>query len=615
MKKLLLALALILAPASAWAQCAGIFPANTVCGSIAGGVPGQIPTSSFAVTPGGVSGNVQFNNGSGGFGGYTNTQLTALINAATASLPGALPAWPNNTTTFFRGDGTYATIPYPVTSLCGLTGAPTATQITACLNLFTSSLQGLTPASGGGTTNFLRADGSWAAPPGTVAATPSSLDNLLPNPNWQLIGSMPLITKQNSTGTTNQTAAACSGFSTTNNQPTLTCTTTQQIKVGDLVLPTLTSSGTSNNFWSYASLGVPTCSSVECFQGLITSARVVSVTSNTSIIIQGNLNGVSPASSGALTVVPITVGDVSGTTTTGPDGWVKTLSLSMWPDDFPANAYKGAIRWLGIRKGVNTQEQLQWTGPANQLGRYQGQTITCGVVVNQTIQGGAGTWNISFGDNVNGTTVSSNGTGSGFGGYQFISVTHTIAQSATSYLFDINFNGTTSDVYYVALPTCAFVPSMVQSQLHQNSYELIRADNHFNPPLLTPLLIGFPGTALVSGSGLCGWNNIDLEAISLGQVHKSITNAYAKVEWNTTTVGADIFTGTNLNVTNLTFGLQTATQVSGVHNVAVGKIPLYHDGTFTIFTGASCTGGSGLVPTNGTFDFWDVEVAPSSSLN
>lgn len=55
----------------------------------------------------------------------------------------------------------------------GSTAAPTdvtATQLTADLNLFTSSLQGLTPSSGGGTTNFLRADGSWAVPPGTPMA-------------------------------------------------------------------------------------------------------------------------------------------------------------------------------------------------------------------------------------------------------------------------------------------------------------------------------------------------------------------------------------------------------------------------------------------------------------
>lgn len=37
-------------------------------------------------------------------------------------------------------------------------------QLTALVNPFTSSLSGAAPASGGGTTNFLRADGTWAAP-------------------------------------------------------------------------------------------------------------------------------------------------------------------------------------------------------------------------------------------------------------------------------------------------------------------------------------------------------------------------------------------------------------------------------------------------------------------
>lgn len=50
------------------------------------------------------------------------------------------------------------------------TGDPedlTATQATALLNTFTTTLKGLVPpATGGGTTNFLRADGAWAAPAG-----------------------------------------------------------------------------------------------------------------------------------------------------------------------------------------------------------------------------------------------------------------------------------------------------------------------------------------------------------------------------------------------------------------------------------------------------------------
>lgn len=49
------------------------------------------------------------------------------------------------------------------------TGDPedlTGTEATALLETFTSVAKGLAPASGGGTTNFLRADGAWAAPSG-----------------------------------------------------------------------------------------------------------------------------------------------------------------------------------------------------------------------------------------------------------------------------------------------------------------------------------------------------------------------------------------------------------------------------------------------------------------
>lgn len=53
-----------------------------------------------------------------------------------------------------------------VTAGAGVPEALTGTQATTLLDPFTSSLKGLAPASGGGTSNFLRADGVWAAPPG-----------------------------------------------------------------------------------------------------------------------------------------------------------------------------------------------------------------------------------------------------------------------------------------------------------------------------------------------------------------------------------------------------------------------------------------------------------------
>lgn len=53
-----------------------------------------------------------------------------------------------------------------VTAGFGAAEELTGTQATTLLDTFTSALKGLAPASGGGTTNFLRADGTWAAPPG-----------------------------------------------------------------------------------------------------------------------------------------------------------------------------------------------------------------------------------------------------------------------------------------------------------------------------------------------------------------------------------------------------------------------------------------------------------------
>jgi hypothetical protein len=53
-----------------------------------------------------------------------------------------------------------------VTAGVGDPEALTGTQATTLLDQFTSVLQGVVPGSGGGTANFLRADGAWAAPPG-----------------------------------------------------------------------------------------------------------------------------------------------------------------------------------------------------------------------------------------------------------------------------------------------------------------------------------------------------------------------------------------------------------------------------------------------------------------
>jgi hypothetical protein len=75
MRKILLAFALCLAASAASAQCNGVFPNQTVCGNVSGSPapPTNLPLSSFALGPGGSNGEVQYNNGSGGFGGALYT--------------------------------------------------------------------------------------------------------------------------------------------------------------------------------------------------------------------------------------------------------------------------------------------------------------------------------------------------------------------------------------------------------------------------------------------------------------------------------------------------------------------------------------------------------------
>lgn len=75
-------------------------------------------TVGTTVITAGTNGRVVFDN-AGKVGEYTNTQLTALINTATSSLPGAMPPFPGNTSTAFLGNGTYGAIDLSA----GVTGA------------------------------------------------------------------------------------------------------------------------------------------------------------------------------------------------------------------------------------------------------------------------------------------------------------------------------------------------------------------------------------------------------------------------------------------------------------------------------------------------------------
>ena len=100
----------------------------------------------------------------------TPTQATALLDNFTPAAKGLAPASGGGTTNFLRADGTWAVpaggtgtnISY--TASTRAVASSTGTGFT--FPLLSSADAGLAPASGGGTTNFLRADGTWAAPSG-----------------------------------------------------------------------------------------------------------------------------------------------------------------------------------------------------------------------------------------------------------------------------------------------------------------------------------------------------------------------------------------------------------------------------------------------------------------
>ncbi len=92
-----------------------------------------------------------------------------------STLNGLVPASGGGTTNFLRADGTWAASTGTNLSYTAATRTlNSSTGTGVVLPLFNSTAAGLTPLSGGGTTNFLRADGSWASPTGTFSGSLAS---------------------------------------------------------------------------------------------------------------------------------------------------------------------------------------------------------------------------------------------------------------------------------------------------------------------------------------------------------------------------------------------------------------------------------------------------------
>jgi hypothetical protein len=168
--------------------------------NFASGTPGIVPASgggnlnflradgTWAVPPGTAPGGTVTSVGVSSIGANSTAitiagspitsagTITVTANTFTSVAPGIVPASGGSTSNFLRADGTWTAPPTggTVTSVAvnsggaaiSIAGSPITTSgaITVTANTFGAGAPGVVPASGGGTSNFLRADGTWATP-------------------------------------------------------------------------------------------------------------------------------------------------------------------------------------------------------------------------------------------------------------------------------------------------------------------------------------------------------------------------------------------------------------------------------------------------------------------
>lgn len=124
----------------------------------AGGGGGGVPTSRTIATTAPLTG-----------GGDLTADRTLAITSFSGGAPGAVPTSLGGTSNYLRADGGWSAPPgtgAPTSRLINTTaplagGGDLSADRTLSVATFGAGAAGVVPASGGGTVNFLRADGTW----------------------------------------------------------------------------------------------------------------------------------------------------------------------------------------------------------------------------------------------------------------------------------------------------------------------------------------------------------------------------------------------------------------------------------------------------------------------
>jgi hypothetical protein len=270
----------------------------------------------------------------------------------------------------------------------------TFAQVTSQLGVFTATLIGLAPASGGGTSNFLRADGTWAVPPGGAATTPG--------------GSSGQIEYNN--------AGAFGGFTMS----------------GDVTVNTGTGVATIGaNSVTYAKMQVVSALS-KLLGSSATTTAVQEITLGTNLSISGSTlnaagSGITPAAltSANDTNVTLTLGGTPATALLQASsitaGWTGTLAAGR----LNANVVQSVVNDTNVTGSIATQAlTLGWTGTlaagrlnanvvqavtndTNVTGSISAQNLTLGWTGNLAVgRGGTGITSYAIGDILYASTAS-----------------------------------------------------------------------------------------------------------------------------------------------------------------------------------------------------------------